>query len=134
MSELPKRLLQSVCWSCSKERHADRAAFGEALRQYQLDIRGSADHWDPDARILELPRVRISFECWEGESQLEPQLTLEAEDGAGFGALELMYGICDGIAAHLQEHGRELYDHHFFEGISAGETEGVPLYFVRFGS
>lgn len=134
MNELPSRLLRDVLWSCSDERYASEQAFGEAVHQYQVDIRDNADHWAPAARVLEQPRVRVSFRCWDGEEQVEPVLELEARDGAGFSALELMYGICDGIAAHLSARSRKLYDHRFFEGLGLGSSEGVPLYAVYFGS
>ena len=134
MPGLPPSLLRGVLWSCDDTRHPDRAAFGTALHQYQVDIRGDAGRWDPTARILPVPRVRISFTCWDDEEQVEATLALEASDGAGFDALELMHGVCDGIAAHLRVHGRELYDHHFFEGLSQVPSEGTAHYAVDFGS
>lgn len=134
MSGAPKHLLRAIAWSCGTRRWPDAARFAEAVEAYQRDIIGSTDHWTPDARVLERPRVQVMFECWDGDIQLEVTLDLEAPDGRGFTMLDLFFGICDGIAAHLVEHARALHDHRFFEGIGLGEDRPVPLYHVWFGS
>ncbi|MCB9763266.1 MAG: hypothetical protein H6739_26085 [Alphaproteobacteria bacterium] len=133
---VPERLLSRVLWACDSTRWPDRAAFDAAVRQYHLDIVKSDERWTPDAVAVRAPVVRVGFMCWtDDDQQIEPVLTLKADDGQAFTNLELLHKVCDGIAAYLVEHKCALYDHHFFEGLGLHQGAGEPpLYHVWFGS
>ena len=135
MSDLPDYLLKDVLWSCGRARHPSPAAFSAAVRQYHLDII-QKDTWSPDEGVLPLAEVRIGFECWDadGEHEHEPIIQIKSDQPGQFTALGLLFAVCDGIAEHLDQNNRELFDHCFFEGLSRAKTADPPLYWVRFGS
>ncbi|MFV8749533.1 hypothetical protein ACNOYE_03155 [Nannocystaceae bacterium ST9] len=131
----PDRLLRDVLWVCGSRRYPSRTAFDAAVRDYEMRILQTAERWQPDELVLPVPRVDVQFMVWRGEEQVEPRLRLEASEPRGFTALDLLHQIHEGIAAWLDEHQANLYDHCFFEGLSrSGQPSEVPLYFVNFGS
>ena len=101
------------------------------VRQYQIRIR-KKDSWRPDAIIIPAQRVAVRYRCWQGKEQIEPMVTLEADDGATFSVGELLFKLHNAVVEKLRE-----IDHHFFEGLTlAGWVEDgkVPLYQLRQGS
>ncbi|MEL6348131.1 MAG: hypothetical protein AAFV53_33795 [Myxococcota bacterium] len=132
---LPDKLLKMIYWACYKERYPDRAAFLEAVQEYQDQISPENSEWAPNEVVLGVPRVWIGFHCWVGDEQPWLVFPIDAEGGA-FTMGELFHKLCDGIGEALMEQNAELYDHHFFEGISRWQEgdDGAPLYAVRFGS
>ncbi len=135
MATWPRELFGSLCWSCGKKRWESAEAFSEAVREYQIAIR-EEDTWRPDEVVLKSEVVRVSFMCWnaEGTEQPEPVLELRSASPEGFTALDLFFKLCDGMAAFMTDHNMDLFDHCFFEGLSAGKSGAIPFYYVRFGS
>ena len=128
---LPTGLLEDVCWSFTGERFTDRAAFDDAVRQYQTDITNK-DTWRPDEVVLPCPRVRIRYECFdEDENEIEPVVELVSDNGVSFSAGELFFKIHNAVVEQLRD-----LDHSFFEGLSRVRQRSaeVPLYEVSLGS
>jgi hypothetical protein len=129
--ELPLRTMRDVCWSFTGNAFATREEFDAAVRQYQIRIR-KQDSWRPDAVVLPAARVAVRYRCWRGDEQIEPVITLEADDGRSFTAGELLFKLHNAAVEQLRD-----IDHHFFEGVAlAGWIEDgkVPLYELRQGS
>jgi hypothetical protein len=123
----PRELLGEVVWSFVGEPFASRAAFVEAVREYQLEIL-QQDTWRPDAVVLRCPRVRVQHEYGDEPDYERAELT--ADDGVAFTAGELLFKIHNAFVGQLG-------DHHFFEGLSLSEETGaarVPVYDVDLGS
>ena len=138
MPSYPDRILSEVLWSCGRKRY-DRAAFDAAVTEYHMDVLGTAERWKPEESVFPGTSVRIGFMCWDaaGEEQLDVAFDIESDHPEHFTAGDLLFKVCDGIAADLEEHDRKLYDHCFFEGLSLHTPTAErdrPLYFVRFGS
>jgi hypothetical protein len=131
----PDQLLRSLAWTCDDTVYASPEAFSTAIRDYQIAIFKSDERWRPDEVLLASPRVTVYFECWEGDDQFERPLELASDDPRGFTTLALMYGIHQGIAAHLRAHAATLGDHCFFEGLVRRDDDAEqPSYDIRFGS
>ena len=129
--ELPLRAMGDVCWSFIGSPFVTRDEFDGRVRQYQIRIR-KKHSWRPDAVIIPAPRVAVQYRCWQGDEQVEPIVSLQAEDGAMFSAGELLFKLHNAVVEQLRE-----IDHHFFEGLTlAGWVEDgkVPLYQLRQGS
>ncbi len=132
----PDSLLRSLAWTCDDTPYASPEAFAAAIRDYQIAIFKSDERWQPDEVVLASPRVSVYFECWEGDDQFDRRLDLVSDDPRGFTTLALMYGIHQGVAAHLRADGsHSLGDHCFFEGLVHRRADAEqPSYDVRFGS
>lgn len=132
----PTRLLNRVLWVNRAERYPDIEKFNKEISQYHFRILESDERWTPDVVALESGQVQICFQCWTPEGEdIEPVITLKADNERAFTTLELMHKLSDGLGAYLLEHSCELYDHCFFEGLSLAEGErAIPLYFINFGS
>ncbi|QQD13085.1 DUF4375 domain-containing protein [Sphingobacterium sp. UDSM-2020] len=151
-----KSTLNQIAWSFSSEAYTDAALFDEEVMQYQKDIFGSAERWNPNEIVLEASAVQIQYEAWimkpsdllenerlisededifDGEAddegyQVEIVAQFKAGNGQNFSALEFL------MKAHNQQANKELGDHVFFEGIAEEPTEvdGVPTYYIACGS
>ena len=124
-------VLEDVCWSFSGAKFADRSTFESELVEYQKDIR-EIDAWDPSELVILAPKIRVQYMCWEGDDQIEPIITLTAENGIAFSAGELMFVLHNAVVEQLNE-----IDHHFFEGLllSREKEDGKPpLYSLQQGS
>ena len=128
--ELPLRAMRDVCWSFIGSPFAPRDEFDARVRQYQIQIRDQ-DSWRPDEIVIPTPRVAVRYRYWEGDEQVEPVITLEADDRRSFTAGELLFKLHNAVVEQLRD-----TDHHFLEGLAlAGWVEGqVPLYQLRQGS
>jgi hypothetical protein len=129
--ELPLRALGDVCWSFTGSPFATREEFDARVRQYQIRIR-KRDSWWPDEVVFPTPQVAVRYQCWRGDKQIEPVVSLVADDSGSFTAGELLFKLHNAVVEQLRE-----IDHHFFEGLSlAGRTEDgkVPLYDLLQGS
>jgi hypothetical protein len=128
---MPKEILGDVLWSFVGGRFADRAAFDAAVRQYQIDIR-SKDTWRPSEVVIPGSKLRLVYECWEGDKQIEPVIELSSDSGASFTASELLFKIHNAVVEQLRG-----MDHHFFEGLvphSRQIADQPPLYELNLGS
>ena len=151
-----KSTLNQIAWSFSSEAYTDAALFNEEVMQYQKDIFGSAERWNPNEIVLDASAVQIQYEAWimkpsdllenerlisededifDGEAddegyQVEIVAQFKADNGENFSALEFL------MKAHNQQTNKELGDHVFFEGIAEEPTEvdGVPTYYIACGS
>ena len=151
-----KSTLNQIAWSFSSEAYTDAALFDEEVMQYQKDIFGSAERWNPNEIVLNASAVQIQYEAWimkpsdllenerlisededifDGEAddegyQVEIVAQFKADNGQNFSALEFL------MKAHNQQANKELGDHVFFEGIAEEPTEvdGVPTYYIACGS
>ncbi len=124
-------VLQDVCWSFTGAKFADRSAFESELVEYQKDIQ-EIDSWDPSELAVHAPQIRVQYMCWEGDDQIEPIITLTAENGTSFSAGELMFALHNAVVEQLDE-----IDHHFFEGlllVDEKEDGKPPLYSLQQGS
>ena len=124
----PEELLRGVAWVLGGEAYPDQASFEAALARYNREIMGG---WTAPGVVLNRPRVRVCYTCWQGDDQVEPVVELESDDGASFTGVELLYKVHNAMA------GSELYDHRFFEGFllsSRTAADEAPLYFVSLGS
>ncbi|NHZ81965.1 hypothetical protein F2P44_22195 [Massilia sp. CCM 8695] len=127
----PKTLMRDCCWSFSGSIFTDRKVFEAEFEAYQKDIRGIAS-WDPGHLELQAPQIRVQYECWEGDDQIEPIVTLSAADGVAFSAGELMFLLHNAVVEQLDD-----IDHHFFEFLtlaSQQENGTPPLYRLDCGS
>jgi len=121
--------LQDVAWSFVGGTFTDRASFEVSLREYQD---GAAGAFEPGELAILSPMVRIQYMCWDGDEQIEPAITLTAENRAAFSVGDLLFQIHNAVVAQLQD-----IDHHFFEGLVflAPEVgEQLPSYRLRQGS
>ena len=129
--ELPLRVMGDVCWSFVGSPVASREEFDARARQYQMRIR-KRDSWRPEQVIIPGKRIAVQYMCWQGDEQVEPVVTLDADDGESFTTGELLFKLHNAVVEQLRE-----IDHHFFEGLSlAGWLPGgeVPRYQLRQGS
>ena len=129
--ELPLRAMRDVCWSFTGSPFVTREEFDASVRHDQIRFR-KKDSWRPDAIIIPAPRVAVRYMCWQGDEQVEPVVTLEADDGVRFPAGELLFKLHNAVVEQLRE-----IDHHFFEGLTlAGWVDDgkVPLYQLGQGS
>jgi hypothetical protein len=128
---LPKEVLRRVYWSFIGAPFADRAAFDEKVRQYQMTI-GGKDTWRPEQIVIPCPRIRVVYMCWQGDEQVEPVLELVSDHGESFTAGELLFKVHNAVVEQLRE-----INHHFFEGLGlhSRQTAGKPpLYVLSQGS
>jgi hypothetical protein len=128
---LPKEVLPRAYWSFSGAPFAERAAFDEKVRQYQMTI-GGQDTWQPEQIVIPYPRIRVFYMCWHGDEQVEPVIELVSDNGEFFTAGELLFKVHNAVVEQLRE-----INHHFFEGLSlhSRQTAGMPpLYVLRQGS
>jgi hypothetical protein len=100
--------MPDVCWSFAGVRFDDRLQFETELRQYQEDIRGIKE-WDPREVVVRAPQIRVKYECWDQDEEIEPIVTLAAEDGKAFTSGELLFSLHNAVVTQLSE-----IDHHFF--------------------
>jgi hypothetical protein len=130
----PKRLLSDVLWSCDRTRYPTPAALLEALREYERDILGE-ERFAPDTVVLETPAVDVTYPCWTADDdQISVTLQLLSAHPEHFTALDLLYKILDGMAEQLVAEDCQLWDHHFFEGLTLESDGDPPDYYLRFGS
>ncbi len=128
---LPKQVLRGVHWSFIGKPFADREAFDQAVRQYQIDI-GGKDTWRPEEVVIPYPHIRVAYMCWQADEQIEPVIELASDADASFTAGEILFKLHNAVVEQLRE-----IDHHFFEGLgldshqAAGES---PLYVLDQGS
>jgi hypothetical protein len=136
-SEFPATVLVAAVWSFREgggEPFDDAAEFDRRVRQYHLDITGE-DAWDADEVVLAAPRVRILFEALEApedDEYADLAVDLDAADGAGFTATELLRKLHNAVAPRLVG-----ADHVFFEGLFLAHDEpvdGLPVYELMQGS
>lgn len=151
-----KSTLNQIAWSFSTETYTDAETFNREVTQYQKDIYGTAERWNPNEIVLDAPDVQIQYEAWimkpsdllendclisddedifDGEAddegyQVEIIAQFKADNGKNFSALEFL------MKAHNQQANKELGDHVFFEGIAKEPTqvEGVSTYYIACGS
>lgn len=141
-STLPEDILRGLAWSLGRGRtyaspaDVDRRIVG-FYTEYMPD---RLDRWRPDEVVLPHPQVCVVFSARQAQPPHEEQegtVVLRAE-GRGFTALELVYQLTNAVAAALEEHDWDLFDHCFFEGLVRCGTHvggtAMPAYGIRFGS
>jgi len=104
--------LQDVSWSFVGGKFRDRDAFEASLRQY-LNGHGNPEPLEPGELAILSPMIRVQYMCWDGDEQIEPVVTLTAENGAAFSVGDLLFQLHNAVVEQL-----ESIDHHFFEGIA----------------
>jgi hypothetical protein len=122
--------LEDVAWGFIGGVFSDRASFDLSLREYQE--RGATEAFEPEELAILYPAVRIQYMCWDGEEQVEPVITLTAENGAAFSIGDLLFQIHNAVVAQLQD-----IDHHFFQGlvlVAPPAGQQPPLYRLCQGS
>jgi hypothetical protein len=128
---VPPHLLRTLLWAFGGGPWESKQALSEAIRTYLETIRGDAGTWNPEARVLAVPRVEIVYE--DLASDEDPAVTSIASDGGGdLTALDLMWGLEQAFGEHIG--GR---DTHFFEGLALRlktAWDPVPRYDLRLGS
>ena len=97
---------------------------------------GTAEEYDRLAQVLVAPIVsEKGTMVAEKHNQVLFKVLRDATKPEIKAAVELMFKVCDGVAADLVATGSELWDHHFFEGLGLHQGAGEPpLYHVWFGS
>jgi hypothetical protein len=93
---------------------------------------GSSGTFLPGELAILSPVVRVQYMCWEGDRQIEPVVTLTAENGAAFSVGDLLFQLHNAVVAQLKN-----LDHHFFEGLTLvvqQSGEQPPLYRLWQGS
>lgn len=116
------------------EQFSDAAEFDRRVRQYHVDVTDE-DTWEPDEVVLPIPRVIVKWFGLESPGDADYTdytLELEADDGAGFTAGELLLKLNNAVAPRLNG-----ADHAFFEGLFLTDdppVDGVPVYEMMQGS
>jgi hypothetical protein len=141
-STLPESILSGLSWSLGRGRtyespaDVDRSIVGF----YTEYLPHGLDRWRPDELVLPHPEVCLVFSAHQAQPPHEEQsgtVVLHAK-GRGFTALELVYQMSNAVAAALEEHDWDLFDHCFFEGLDRCGThvaaKAMPAYCIRFGS
>jgi hypothetical protein len=131
LAGLPERVLHGLCWSFRGGEYADRAAFDEEVKQYQIDITGE-DTWFPDEIVIPSQKIRVVYMYWQDEKQLDGLVELTRDGGEGFTAGELLFKLHNAVVGPLRED-----NHCFFEGLSLHShqaPEAAPLYVLHQGS
>ena len=70
--------------------------------------------------------------CWNHEEEIQPVVTLTAENEAAFSIGDILFQLHNAVVEQLEN-----IDHHFFEGlvlIAPNSGEQPPLYRLRQGS
>ena len=87
----------------------------------------------PQANV---PRLVLDVWADQIEAESNGRIVIERYPAMALGGTppELMDQVIDGIAEYLVAHNCQLWDHHFFEGLSLGTDGDPPRYNVYFGS
>lgn len=149
--------LNNISWTFSKNIYTDTEKFNQEVTQYQNNIYGNSNNWNPNEIIFDIPELQIQYMAWvsskqdlleneyliedgqdifeeepeEEEYQVEVIAKLKANNGKYFTSLELL------MKTHNQQANKELGDHVFFEGVDDDEPEIInklPTYYIECGS
>jgi hypothetical protein len=126
--KLPAEIFSSLNWSFVGGRYDDVNQFVKEINEYLADV--EAAPWDPEAVVLPVPRVTVSYrnDSASGEGLVE----LSSENGQAFTARDLLFQIHNAIVEEVED-----LDHHFFEGLRLNSIpvgDAPPLYVLRLGS
>jgi hypothetical protein len=149
------KIFEKTAWNFNKDVDS-KEEFKKEIDRYQTAIMQGKSTWDPDAVVLESPKVDIQYMVWvKGEEDMQDNEKLleededffdadnaedgmfqaeiigrfKADNGKNFTALELLYKV------HRQMQTKDLGDHTFFEGFSENDYEdGTPAFFLDCGS
>src|SRR5262249_42738313 len=124
----PPELLWGVSWTFRGPPYADRAAFEEAVAEFQ----GGDEDWRPEEVVLRCPRVRVSPDVAWYLTDEHPTVEFAADNGESFTAGELLWKVHNAFIVHLRQ-----MDHQYFEGFSlSGHQQPCtpPLYDLDLGS
>ena len=131
----PLTALVAVVWSFhGGEPFADAAEFNRRVSEYHVQVTGE-DTWDPAEAVMPLPRIRVQYfgiESPEDDEYTDFVLDLQADDGAGFTAGELLLKLHNAVAPRQAR-----ADHCFIERLYLTEevgAAGVPVYEMMQGS
>ena len=132
----PQSILGQICWSFAARSDYDTASeFGAAVLQYQIDITGNRNGWEPNEIILSFCRVGIH---WEGLDREQNEMInkydiVESSSSKGFTSLDLLYKVHQIMVEDCR-----LMDHCFFEGFDfvkvPDKSSGIVEYGVSQGS
>lgn len=120
-------ILSGIAWTfCRKKKYKSKDKFDNAVRQYQVDIKGK-DVWQPGEIVFDKPEIKILLERdWEYPPDDKIEFTLESENSKKFSALDLMFQLNNFLT------GYDLGDDCFFEGLRY-ESES-RRYILKLGS
>lgn len=139
-------ILQDIAWAFNDKDYPAIADFNQEINRYQEHIMQHKTRWDPEAIVVDFPRVSVIYEYWAGandpvfedeqvsgdnEEQKDVMVTFKADNGQYFTASELLYKL------HMRLRQRELGDHIFFEGLTAAENREAgttPVFYLYCGS
>ncbi|MEO1270499.1 MAG: serine protease [Myxococcota bacterium] len=140
----PKSILPRLSWSLGNHTYDSAASVDAQIKSFYQEYypECSDERWNPDDVALRALSVRVQFRCVDREPPHEhhyPWVTVHAPEGADhFTALDLVFGMHNAMAEHMNAHNRDMFDHHFFEGLSLvrlwNGPETVPHYYVDLGS
>ena len=130
--------MQDVYWSfIGEEPFYTVLSFEKAVKEYynKLNI---DEIWNSKEIIFNFSKVQIQYLYMEFDKEendfieIEPIITLTAENGKYFSALELLFNINNEVIKNMQN-----TPAHFFEGLFLYEESAdqeIPLYFLICGS
>jgi len=138
MNEYPEKFMTNVYWSFSDtEQYYTLTAFNAAVYNYYQEVNVDSD-WEPNQLVLNVPFVQIQYLYMEYDNfendyiEVEPIITLEADNGENFTAGELLYKVHNTVSENITNTSA-----HFFEGFilyEESKDKEVPLYFLICGS
>lgn len=130
METFPKTLLKDVYWAFGGRIYEDMEAFNHRIGKYQIDIT-EKDSWQPDTLLIEASKIKIVYETWEGDDEVEKELVLSSDNNRFFTKGEFMFKLHNAVTESLKG-----IDHSFFEGLNLNkvDADNVPLYEMRLGS
>jgi len=64
--------------------------------QYQIAIRKRGS-WRGAELIIPAPRIAIQYTCWQGDEQIEPVITLFADNGESFTSGEILFKLHNAV-------------------------------------
>ena len=94
--ELPLKVMRDVLWSFIGPPFASREEFDTEVGQYQIAIRKRGS-WRGDKDIIPAPRIAIQYTCWQGDEQIEPVITLFADNGESFTSGEIVFKLHNAV-------------------------------------
>lgn len=149
-------ILEKIVWVFKDRTYSKLKDFNEDVRQYQIDILGSDEAWQPNEVVVDSPQVEIEYDAWirrkkellrderlsaeyanlfdeeideEDGEEAHIIMTLTADNNLNFTMGELFMKINNNIA------NKDLGDHVFFEGLEESDGESnLPSYYIYLGS
>jgi hypothetical protein len=126
-------ILEAILWCFIGEPFESRAEFEQEVKLYQLEVNGSAEHWQPTEIAIPDPRIRVSFSFTSEDEEQHAVFELRADGPGGFESGELLFKIHNAVVEILCED-----PHQYFEGLcfdTSWQKPGrAPLYAIIQGN